>query len=213
MVGPDTRALPRAERAVGWFVAALRVATLVQMLPSLVTAVDVSAYPALCALTWAVAGVAVVATATASLVRRRPPGLRWATADTLVAAALLLLGLLTVPVEYRTGSWIGFQSAYSLSVACTLVGVRDRRQWMALLGVLVVARTVYVLPIVTSPADVPTVLGELLTLLAWHRSPGWAPARCTASPRTPTRRATTRRRSPGRPRSAAPARPSTTARP
>jgi hypothetical protein len=165
MVAPDTRALPRAERAVGWFVAALRVATLVQMLPSLVTAVDVSSYPVLCALTWAVAGVAVVATATASVVRRRPPGPRWATADTLVAAALLLLGLLTVPVEYRTGSWIGFQSAYSLSVACTLVGVRERRHWMALLGVIVVARTVYVLPIVTSPADVPTVLGELLTVL------------------------------------------------
>lgn len=157
--------LPRAERAAGIFVAALRVATLVQMVPSLVTAVDVSARPGLCLVTWVLAGLSVTAVATRSLVRRRPPGVGWATADVAVATALLLLGLLTVPVEYRTGSWIGFQSAYSLSVACSLVGVRDRRHWLALLGVLVVARTVYLLPIVTSPADVPTVLGELFTLL------------------------------------------------
>ena len=82
-----------------------------------------------------------------------------------IAVGLILVGLVTVPVELRTGSWIGFQSAYSLSVAGSLVGVRDVRIWGALVGTLVAARAVYVLPIISTAADVPTVVGELFTML------------------------------------------------
>ncbi len=170
-VGLD-RTLPRAERAAGLAVAGLRIATFAQMAPSVVTAIDVSARPVLCAVTWGLATLAVVVVSTLSIVRRRPPGPGWAGADVALAVVLLLLGLLTVPEQYRTGSWVGFQSAYSLSVACGLLGVRRRELWMGLLGVLVAARLAYLLPTVASGAGVPTVIGELLTLvglapLAW----------------------------------------------
>lgn len=161
----EQRAVPQVQRAGGLFVAGLRIATLVQMLPSAVTAVSVSAHPVLCAFSWVLAGVTVGGIAVLAIVGRRPPRLRWAAVEVLVGVTLLLLGLLTVPVEYRTGSWIGFQSAYSLSVAAGLIGVRDRRTWMSLLGALVVARLVYLMPTVESAADVATVAGELLTLL------------------------------------------------
>jgi len=135
------------------------------MLPSVATAVTVSEHPVLCAVTWALACTAVVWIATIAVVRRRPPSVRWATADVAVAVVLLLLGLLTVPVEYRSGSWNGFQGAYSLSVASALVGIRDRRTWASLLGAIVLARLTYLLPVMESPAGIATVVGELLTLL------------------------------------------------
>ena len=163
--GTDAATLPRAERAIGLFVAGLRLATLAQMLPSLVAALDQGEHRALTAVTWAVASAMALATAAVCVVRRRPPGTAWACLDTAVAVGLLLVGLVTVPVELRTGSWIGFQSAYSLSVACSLVGVRDVRIWGALVGTLVAARAVYVLPIISTAADVPTVVGELFTML------------------------------------------------
>ena len=163
--GTDAATLPRAERAIGLFVAGLRLATLAQMLPSLVAALDQGEHRALTALTWAVASAMALATAAVCVVRRRPPGTAWACLDTAVAVGLLLVGLVTVPVELRTGSWIGFQSAYSLSVAGSLVGVRDVRIWGALVGTLVAARAVYVLPIISTAADVPTVVGELFTML------------------------------------------------
>lgn len=161
----DAATLPRAERAIGFFVAGVRVVTLAQMLPSVIAALDATEHRALAALSWMVACLMALATAALCVVRRRPPGPAWATVDTLVAVGLLLVGMVTVPVELRTGSWVGFQSAYSLSVAASLVGVRDLRVWGTLLGMLVVARTVYVLPIVGSSSDVATVLGELLTML------------------------------------------------
>ena len=163
--GTDAATLPRAQRAIGLFVAGLRLATLAQMLPSLVAALDQGEHRALTALAWAVASAMALATAAVCVVRRRPPGTAWACLDTAVAVGLLLVGLVTVPVELRTGSWIGFQSAYSLSVACSLVGVRDVRIWGALVGTLVAARAVYVLPIISTAADVPTVVGELFTML------------------------------------------------
>ena len=163
--GTDAATLPRAERAIGLFVAGLRLATLAQMLPSLVAALDQGEHRALTALAWAVASAMALATAAVCVVRRRPPGTAWACLDTAVAVGLLLVGLVTVPVELRTGSWIGFQSAYSLSVACSLVGVRDVRIWGTLVGALVAARAVYVLPIISTAADVPTVVGELFTML------------------------------------------------
>lgn len=164
--GPaDDRVLPRAEWAGSLFVAGLRVATLAQMLPSVATAISVSEHRGLAALSWVLAVGAVTGIAVVALVRRRPPSTRWAAADVAVAVVVLLLGLLTVPLEYRTGSWVGFQGAYSLSVASALIGVRDRRTWGALLALLVAARLVYLLPTVDAPAEIPTVIGELFTLL------------------------------------------------
>lgn len=166
------RSLPRAERAVGLAVAGMRVATLVQMLPSVVAAYEVTEYPALCVLTWVIAAIGLVGTVGLSVVRRRPPGPVWVVADVAMAVALLLLGLLTVPEEFRTGSWIGFQGAWTIAVVCGLVGVRRRGAWLVLLGALAVARAVYLLPTVATGNEVPTVVGEILTLfvlgpLAW----------------------------------------------
>lgn len=166
-VGADLldRSLPRAERAVGLAVAGMRVATLVQMLPSVVSAYEVTGHRALCVLTWCIAAVGLVGTVVLSVGRRRPPGPAWVVADVGMAVALLLLGLLTVPEQYRTGSWIGFQGAWTIAVVCGLVGVRHRGTWLALLGTLVLARAAYLLPTVAAGTGVPTVVGELLTLL------------------------------------------------
>ncbi|GMA24414.1 hypothetical protein GCM10025864_21730 [Luteimicrobium album] len=159
------RSLPQAERAAGLAVAGLRVATFAQMAPSVVTAVDVSQRPTLCLATWLVATVAVVSTAVLAVARRRPPGPRWACVEVTVATGLLLAGTATVPDAYRTGSWVGFQGAYTLSVACGLLGVRRRATWVTLLGVLVAARAVFVLPVLGSGTGAATMVGELLTLL------------------------------------------------
>ncbi|PJI93814.1 ATP-binding protein [Luteimicrobium subarcticum] len=159
------RSAPQVERAAGLAVAGSRVATLAQMAPSVVAAFDASTRPGLCAVTWAVATATSAGTIVLSVVRRRPPGRRWATVDVTVAAALLVLGLLTVSAGYRTGSWIGFQGAYSLSVACALIGVRRRGAWLTLLAVLVAARAVYLLPALGSGVGFATMAGELLTLL------------------------------------------------
>ena len=61
--GTDAATLPRAQRAIGLFVAGLRLATLAQMLPSLVAALDQGEHRALTALTWAVARAIALDTA------------------------------------------------------------------------------------------------------------------------------------------------------
>ena len=172
---PSTRT--GVDRLASLVVAGLRLGTLAQMLPSLTEAIRTSPRPTLCLLTWVVAIAALVGTAVVSVVRRRPPGLRLVVPDVVVAVALLAVGTTTVPVPQRTGTWIGFESAYVLAVACSMLGLRDRLRWVVLLAVLVLAEAVYLAPVWSRPSGIPTVLGNLLTMvviapLVWHGI-GW----------------------------------------
>lgn len=89
----------------------------------------------------------------------------YAVLDVAVAVALLIVGLWTVPVELRTGTWVGFQLGYALCVSCGLSAVRSRWLWMFLLASLAVAEVVYIAPTVDGWADLTGALSTCLTLL------------------------------------------------
>jgi len=172
---PSTRI--GVDRLAALVVAGLRLGTLAQMLPSLTSAIRTSPRPTLCLISWVVAIAALVSVAVVALVRRRPPGLRLVMPDVAIAVAILVAGTATVPVEQRTGTWTGFESAYALAVGCSMLGLRSRRHWLGLLAVLVVADAYYLAPVRGSSFGIPTVIGNLLTLLivaplVW-RGIGW----------------------------------------
>jgi signal transduction histidine kinase len=143
----------------------MRLATLVQMAPSLVPALTDAARPALTAATWALAVTSLVGLAVVVLARRRPPGTPYALADVGIAVVLLVAGLWSVPVPERLGSWVGFQAAYALCVACSLVGVRSRARAFALVAVLATAEAVYLAPTVDRWADLLQLVSNILTIL------------------------------------------------
>jgi signal transduction histidine kinase len=156
----------RSTAVVALLVAMLRLGTLVQMVPSVLVAVDVSARPGLCAASWGLAIVSACVTAGGCLVRRRPPGATWSTVDVLVAVTVLLLGILTVPAGLRSGSWVGFQPGYALSVVCSLLLVPRPVVWWGGVVLLVSAQAAYLQPLLTSgPVDVASAVGHLLTLV------------------------------------------------
>ncbi|WP_406023821.1 hypothetical protein OH802_29070 [Nocardioides sp. NBC_00850] len=157
-----------ATRLVAFFVAGMRLATLAQMAPSLLTAMPALSrvdHPWLTGASWILATVMLVAIAAITLVTRRPPGVTYAVLDVAVAVALLIVGLWTVPVELRTGTWVGFQLGYALCVSCGLSAVRSRWLWMFLLASLAVAEVVYIAPTVDGWADLTGALSTCLTLL------------------------------------------------
>jgi signal transduction histidine kinase len=155
-------------RLVAFFVAGMRLATLAQMAPSLLSAMPAlprADHPWLTGASWILATVMLVAITAITLVTRRPPGVPYAVLDVAVAVALLLVGLWTVPVELRTGTWVGFQLGYALCVSCGLSAVRSRWLWMFLLASLAVAEVVYIAPTVDGWADLTGALSTCLTLL------------------------------------------------
>lgn len=155
-------------RLVAFFVAGMRLATLAQMAPSLLAAMPALSradHPWLTGASWILAAVMLVAIAAITLVTRRPPGVPHAVLDVAVAVALLIVGLWTVPVELRTGTWVGFQLGYALCVSCGLSAVRSRWLWMLLLASLAVAEVVYIAPTVNGPADLTLAVSTCLTLL------------------------------------------------
>lgn len=155
-------------RLVAFFVAGMRLATLAQMAPSLLAAMPALSradHPWLTGASWILAAVMLVAIAAITLVTRRPPGVPYAVLDVAVAVALLIVGLWTVPVELRTGTWVGFQLGYALCVSCGLSAVRSRWLWMFLLASLAVAEVVYIAPTVNGPADLTLAVSTCLTLL------------------------------------------------
>lgn len=155
-------------RLVAFFVAGMRLATLAQMAPSLLAAMPALSradHPWLTGASWILAAVMLVAIAAITLVTRRPPGVPYAVLDVAVAVALLIVGLWTVPVELRTGTWVGFQLGYALCVSCGLSAVRSRWLWMLLLASLAVAEVVYIAPTVNGPADLTLAVSTCLTLL------------------------------------------------
>lgn len=155
-------------RLVAFFVAGMRLATLAQMAPSLLAAMPALSradHPWLTGTSWILATVMLVAIAAITLVTRRPPGVTYAVLDVAVAVALLVVGLWTVPVELRTGTWVGFQLGYALCVSCGLSAVRSRWLWMFLLASLAVAEVVYIAPTVDGWTDLTGALSTCLTLL------------------------------------------------
>ncbi|MER6941073.1 hypothetical protein ABTX24_17270 [Nocardioides sp. NPDC127514] len=157
-----------AVRLVAFFVAGMRLATLAQMAPSLLAAMPALSradHPWLTGASWILATVMLVGIAAITLVTRRPPGVPYAVLDVAVAVALLIVGLWTVPVELRTGTWVGFQLGYALCVSCGLSAVRSRWLWMFLLASLAVAEVVYIAPTVNGPADLTLAVSTCLTLL------------------------------------------------
>lgn len=155
-------------RLVAFFVAGMRLATLAQMAPSLLAAMPALSradHPWLTGASWILATVMLVAITAITLVTRRPPGVPYAVLDVAVAVALLVVGLWTVPVELRTGTWVGFQLGYALCVSCGLSAVRSRWLWMFLLASLAVAEVVYIAPTVDGWADLTGALSTCLTLL------------------------------------------------
>ncbi|MFJ9392313.1 hypothetical protein ACIRON_26065 [Nocardioides sp. NPDC101246] len=157
-----------AVRLVAFFVAGMRLATLAQMAPSLLTAMPALSrvdHPWLTGASWILATGMLVAITAITLVTRRPPGVTYAVLDVAVAVALLIVGLWTVPVELRTGTWVGFQLGYALCVSCGLSAVRSRWLWMFLLASLAVAEVVYIAPTVDGWADLTGALSTCLTLL------------------------------------------------
>lgn len=155
-------------RLVAFFVAGMRLATLAQMAPSLLAAMPALSradHPWLTGASWILATVMLVAITAITLVTRRPPGVPYAVLDVAVAVALLIVGLWTVPVELRTGTWVGFQLGYALCVSCGLSAVRSRWLWMFLLASLAVAEVVYIAPTVDGWADLTGALSTCLTLL------------------------------------------------
>ncbi|MEU6136001.1 hypothetical protein [Nocardioides sp. NPDC047086] len=157
-----------ALRLVAFFVAGMRLATLAQMAPSLLTALPALSradHPWLTGASWILATVMLVAIAAITLLTRRPPGVPYAVLDVAVAVVLLIVGLWTVPVELRTGTWVGFQLGYALCVSSGLSAVRSRWLWMFLLGSLAVAEVVYIAPTVDGVADLTGAVSTCLTLL------------------------------------------------
>jgi signal transduction histidine kinase len=166
VVGSPSSTLARSTHVVALLVAALRVGTLVQMVPSAVVAVHTSPRPSWAVATWSAAIAMSLATAARCVVRRRPPGGAWALADVTVAVAVLLLGVVTVPPEHRLGSWVGFQPGYALSVAFALAGVRRPLPCLVAVGALGSAQAVYLAPLfVSHGVDVAAAAGNLLTVL------------------------------------------------
>ena len=161
---PDAPPRARVARFAAVIIACFRVGTLAQMVPSVAVAIRTSPHEMLCAVTWAVAGAALVAGAIMGLVRRAPMPLRLTAVDVALALALLLVGMVTVPVVDRTGTWIGFQCAYALCVGCSLAGVRRRQVWLGMLALLLAAEIAYLAPLGDSASGVATVTGNLLTL-------------------------------------------------
>lgn len=160
---PSTRV--GVDRLASLVVAGLRIGTVAQMLPSVASAIRTSPHQTLCLLTWVVAIASMVGIAVVGFLRRRPPGLGLVVPDVAVAVVLLVVGTVTVPVAQRTGTWIGFESAYTLAIACSMVGLRNRAHWAGLLALLVAAQAYYLAPVWQTSSGIPTVVGNLLTLL------------------------------------------------
>ncbi|NGN94124.1 ATP-binding protein [Nocardioides sp. KC13] len=157
-----------AVRLVAFFVAGMRLATLAQMAPSLLAAMPALPrvdHPWLTGASWILATVMLVAVAALTVVTRRPPAVPYAVLDVAVAVALLVVGLWTVPVELRTGTWVGFQLGYALCVSCGLSAVRSRWLWMFLLASLAIAEVVYIAPTVSDLTDLTLAVSTCLTLL------------------------------------------------
>lgn len=150
------------ESALALAIAGLRIGTLIQMAPALGTGLAISGRPGLYALSWALAAVMALTVSAASLIRRQPVGPRLFAVDAAVAAGLLALGELYVPLDMRVGTWVGFQPAYALSVVASGAVIRAGWWWLAGL-VAVVAADLSFRGLHMESGGVSTAVGNILT--------------------------------------------------
>lgn len=145
-------------------VAGMRIGTLLQLAPSAMRAVEVSPAPALAVASLAVAAATSTVVSVTVLRRGTCLGPKATAADLALSMALLLLGPLTVPVDDRIGTWIGFQPGYALSVLIAATGVRSAMVWgLGLVGT-VVALVAFVGSALDQESSV-TVAGNVLTFI------------------------------------------------
>lgn len=158
--GPADATARRVERAVAVFVAAMRLAVVVQLLPALPTGARLATRPAAYL---AVSGTAVAVAAAVSAVslrRGRPPGPVLTAADLALAAAALVALSLLLPAGARLGSWAGWAAGYALVVAVTSGAVRSRAVWLGGLAAVVAGYLVWADPVLA--VRLPTVVGNVL---------------------------------------------------
>lgn len=148
---------------IGLLVAALRVGTVIQMLPSLPLAVRSSERPALTVLAWTLA-LALTAVLCVGVARnKRPPYDQMALFETVAMLALFGLGFLTVAPEDRVGNWVAFQPAYALSLMIGLSVLTSRRVWLLVLVLIPTADVLFCMS--AESVDLPTLIGNVLTLV------------------------------------------------
>lgn len=153
-----------AQRLVVLLVIGLRVGTVVQMAPSAVRAWEVSPNAGAAAASWLVA-VGAALTVTVVVVRRGDAlGPVGTSADVGIAVTLLLLGPLTVPVEDRIGTWVGFQPGYALSVLIACCAVRNKPVWAVGVAAIIVSLVWFDAAALDDGSTV-TVFGNVLTYL------------------------------------------------
>lgn len=160
--------LPTTAAGALWAIAimlvALRVATLLQMAPSLSSGVRLSPSPGLYLASWILAVLASVTVVVGLLRRGRPLGQLATGIDLLVAIVLFFLGLAAVAPELRQGNWISFYQGYALNVLITACAVRGALFWCSSVAAVLGASIVYLSASLDS-TQLSTTLGNLLTLI------------------------------------------------
>ncbi|MCL2554277.1 MAG: ATP-binding protein [Actinomycetia bacterium] len=140
-----------------------RVATILQMLPSLPRGMKVSQEPQLYLVLWLLAAANAAGVVTVALVRRRGLAPAGVVVDVAFCAAFLVLGTLAVPVQDRIGSWVGWAPGYSLAVVVGVAGLRTAA-WCAAVGTVSAAYVFFVADAATI-VNRSTIVGNTLTLL------------------------------------------------
>lgn len=153
-----------AEQAVVILIVGMRIGTLVQMAPSLPRGLEVSPQPVLYGISWLTAALTSVVVSGLAIKRGHGLGPTGAVLDLTVCVLLQVVGVVTVPVDHRMGSWVGFQSGYALSVILSVTGVRSSIVWLGGLGAILAGELIYLGDSVTSETA-STVVGNLLTYL------------------------------------------------
>jgi len=153
-----------AERIMLIFACAVRVGTLIEMMPAAVTAWTSPSYGVGTAVTWAVATAMVIAFVVLAATRRRLPTGPMILVDTGTAAALLVAGAWTVPADIRIGTWIGFEPGYAISVVFSAAACPNTRAWLAGMGMVLIGKVVYVWSVI-SLSEATTLLGDFLTVV------------------------------------------------
>lgn len=166
MPDPSSRpsAVVGAERIVVLSVCAIRLGTLIQMVPSARLALDVSPHRLLAGASWVVAAAATLGFVLRA-VTRRGPARPWETlADCGLAGALLVAGAWTVPPDVRVGSWVGFEPGYALSVVVSNVSCPALWALAVGLAAVLAGKVTYVWSAV-GHSSITTVVGDFLTVV------------------------------------------------
>lgn len=142
---------------------AARVATVLQMVPSLPRGVTVSQEPPVYAALWMAAAATAAGLVTTGLVRRRGPSQTGVALDVALTVVFLVSGTFTVPVQERVGSWVGWAPGYALAVVLSLGGLR-LAAWCVSVGAVTGAYLLFVADAATA-ANRSTIVGDTLSLL------------------------------------------------